>query len=450
MNYDIIEAFGQIAAEKNLPLDYVLETVEAALISAVKKKYPEAEENIRVDINRNEGEINVFLTKEVVEEVKEHGLQMTIEEASEFYEDVEIGQALEIPLPFEEFGRNAIGTAKQILIQKVREAEREKIYNDFKDKVGTLINGNVQQVEKGNILVGLGRAEAIIPAREQIKKEKFRQGDRIRAIITDVQNSNRGPQISLSRSSDDFLKKLFSLEVPEIAEKIIEIKAMAREAGERSKVAVYSHDDRIDAVGACVGVKGVRVQNIVRELNNERIDIVPWSAEPMIFVTKALAPAKIVNVDVFPEEAKMLVAVADDKLSLAIGKAGQNARLAAKITGWKINIMSETEYEALKKSEEAERVDIEEVAGVAPKMAQKLIQAGLETAQDVVEADMSKMLSIEGVGEKTAEKIKVSCETAIIEAAEAIEKELLEDESPQSGEMEFSPDDDSTPRMEDY
>lgn len=450
MNYDIIEAFGQIASEKNLPLDYVLETVEAALISAVKKKYPEAEENIRVDINRNEGEINVFLTKEVVEEVKIQGLQMTIEEASEFYEDVEIGQALEIPLPFEEFGRNAIGTAKQILIQKVREAEREKIYNDFKDKVGTLVNGNVQQVEKGSILLNLGRAEAIIPAREQIKKEKFRQGDRIRAIITDVQNSNRGPQISLSRSSDDFLRKLFSLEVPEIAEKIIEIKAMAREAGERSKVAVYSHDDRIDAVGACVGVKGVRVQNIVRELNNERIDIVPWSAEPMIFVTKALAPAKIVNVDVFPEESKMLVAVADDKLSLAIGKAGQNARLAAKITGWKINIMSETEYEALKKSEEAEKVDIEEVAGVAPKMAQKLIQAGLETAQDIVEADMSKMLNIDGVGEKTVEKIKASCETAIIEAAEAIEKELIEDESPQTGEMEFSPDDDSTPRMEDY
>jgi N utilization substance protein A len=450
MNYDIIEAFGQIAAEKNLALDYVLETVEAALISAVKKKYPSVEDNIRVDINRSEGEINVYLTKEVVEKINDPGLEMTVAEASEFYEDVEIGQQLEIPLPFEEFGRNAIATAKQILIQKVREAEREKIYNDFKDKVGQLITGNVQQIEKAGILVNLGRAEAIILMREQIKKEKFRQGDRIKAIITDVQNSNRGPQISLSRSSDDFLKKLFEHEVPEIAEKIIDIKAIAREAGERSKVAVYSNDDRIDAVGACVGVKGVRVQNIVRELNNERIDIVPWSSEPMIFVTKALAPAKIVNVDVFPEDSKMLVAVADDKLSLAIGKAGQNARLAAKLTGWKINIMSETEYEALKKSEEEERIDIETVADIAPKMIQKLIQAGFETAQDVINADIEKLTSIEGIGEKTAEKIRSACESAITVATEERTKALEEESVTQSGEMEFSPDDEVTPKMEDY
>ena len=420
------------------------------MVSAVKKKYPSVEDNIRVDINRSEGEINVYLTKEVVEKINDPGLEMTVTEASEFYEDVEIGQQLEIPLPFEEFGRNAIATAKQILIQKVREAEREKIFNDFKDKVGQLITGNVQQIEKAGILVNLGRAEAIILMREQIKKEKFRQGDRIKAVITDVQNSNRGPQISLSRSSDDFLRKLFENEVPEIAEKIIDIKAIAREAGERSKVAVYSNDDRIDAVGACVGVKGVRVQNIVRELNNERIDIVPWSSEPMIFVTKALAPAKIVNVDVFPEDSKMLVAVADDKLSLAIGKAGQNARLAAKLTGWKINIMSETEYEALKKSEEEERVDIETVTDIAPKMIQKLIQAGFETAQDVITADNEKLTSIEGIGEKTAEKIRSACETAITKAAEERARVLTEESVPQSGEMEFSPDDEVTPKMEDY
>jgi N utilization substance protein A len=450
MNYDIIEAFGQIAAEKNLAIDYVLETVDAALISAVKKKYPSVEDNIRVEINRGEGEINVYLTKEVVEKVEDSGLQMTVEEASEFYEDVEVGQQLEIPLPFEEFGRNAIATAKQILIQKVREAEREKIFNDFKDRVGELITGNVQQIEKAGILVNLGRAEAIILLRDQIKKEKFRQGDRIRAIITDVQNSNRGPQISLSRSSDDFLRKLFANEVPEIAEKIIDIKAIAREAGERSKVAVYSNDDRIDAVGACVGVKGVRVQNIVRELNNERIDIVPWSSEPMIFVTKALAPAKIVNVDVFLEESKMLVAVADDKLSLAIGKAGQNARLAAKLTGWKINIMSETEYEALKKSEEEERVDIEAVTDIAPRMLQKLLQAGFETAQDVVESKLERLTRIEGIGEKTAEKIRSYCETAIAAAAEERAKLAAEEDEGQTGEMEFSPDDEAVPRPEDY
>ena len=452
MNYDIIEAFRQIAAEKNLGIDYVLATVEDALISAVRKRFNLEEDNsvnIRVEIDRAQGEITIFITKRVVEVIESPIKEMTVTEASEFYEDVEIGQELDVPLPFESFGRNAILTVKQMLIQKVREAEREKIFNEYKDRVGELVTGSVQQIEKGNILVNLGRAEAIVPAREQIKKEKFRQGDRIKAIITEVQNANRGPQISLSRSSTDFLKKMFSLEVPEIAEKIIEIKAIAREAGERSKVAVSSNDSRIDAVGACVGVKGVRVQNIVRELNNERIDIVPYSSEPMIFVTKALAPAKIVNIDTFPEEQKMLVAVADDKLSLAIGKAGQNARLAAKLTGWKINIMSETEYEALKKSEELEKVDIEEVAGIGAKMIQKLIQSGFETAQDITAAGIEQIQNIDGIGPKTAEKILAACQEAVEEA----EKRLLDEAEGRlevSPELEFSPDDKAEPRIEDY
>jgi len=442
MNYDILEAFGQIAKEKNLELDYVLQTVESALASAVKKKY-NTEDNVRVEIDRTEGEIKVFLTKKVVEEVTNPGQEMTVEEASEYYEDVEIGQVLDVPMAFEDFGRNAIATAKQILIQRVREAEREKIFQEYKNRVGELVTGNVQQVDKGNIIVNLGRAEAIVPPREQIRKEKFRQGDRIRAVITEVQDTNRGPQITLSRASNDFLKKLFALEVPEIAERIIEIRAMAREAGERSKVAVYSNDDRIDAVGACVGVKGVRVQNIVRELNNERIDIVPWSSEPMIFVTKALAPAKIVNVDVYPPDKKMLVAVADDKLSLAIGKAGQNARLAAKLTGWKINIMSATEYDALKKSEEEEKVDIETIEEIGAKMIQKLLHSGFETAQDVIRADRERLMSVEGVGEKTADKIMAAC-TAAIEKA-AIEREKPEEPAPVASTLEFTPDDEEQP-----
>lgn len=452
MNYDIIEAFRQIASEKNLSIDYVLETVQDALVSAVRKRFNLEEDdttNIRADIDKAQGEITIFITKKVVEKVENKVVEMTIEEASEHYEDVEIGQELDVPLPFESFGRNAILTVKQMLIQKVREAEREKIYNEYKDKVGELVAGSVQQVEKGNILVNLGRAEAIVPIREQIKKEKFRQGDRIKAIITEVQNSNRGPQISLSRSSIDFLKKMFSLEVPEIAEKIIEIKAIAREAGERSKVAVLSHDSRIDAVGACVGVKGVRVQNIVRELNNERIDIVPFSSEPVIFVTKALAPAKIVNIDTFPEELKMLVAVADDKLSLAIGKAGQNARLAAKLTGWRINIMSETEYDALKKSEELEKVDIEDVTSISKKIIQKLIQAGFETAQDVIAADIERLQEVDGIGPKTAEKAIDACSEAV-EEAERRTLEEAEGRADGSAEMEFSPDDQAEPRVEDY
>jgi len=449
MNYDVIEALKQIAHEKNLELDYVLDTVKNAISSAVKKKYG-VEDNVRVEIDASNGEMSVFMTKTVVEKVTAPGTEMTVEEASEHYEDVEVGQVLDVPLPFEEFGRTAIGMAKQILIQKVREAEREKIFQEYKNKVGEMITGNVQQIDKGTIILNLGRAEAIMPQREQIKKEKFRQGDRVKAVILSVEDTNRGPVITVSRASNEFLKKLFEIEVPEIVEKIVQIKAIAREAGERSKVAVYSNDDRIDAVGACVGVKGVRVQNIVRELNNERIDIVPWSTEPMIFVTKSLAPAKIVNVDVFKDEKKMLVAVADDKLSLAIGKAGQNARLAAKLTGWKINIMSATEYDALKKSEEREKIDIETITDIGAKVMQRLIQAGYESVQDVLKVDESKLTEIEGIGVKTAEKIIEACKMALEKAEEEkakAEQGLLTGVKP---EMQFSPEDEAIIRPEDY
>lgn len=449
MNYDILEALTQIATEKNLGLDYVLETVESALAAAAKKKFGD-NDTIRAEIDRSSGDIKMYCTKKVVDQVSDKANEMTVAMAEEFYEDVEIGQELDVPIDFYEFGRNAIASAKQILIQKVREAEREHIYEEYSKKIGLLATGTVQQVDKGNILVNLGRAEGIILAKEQIKKEKFRQGDRIKAYIYDVQRTNRGPQISLSRASPDFLRKLFDVEVPEISEKIIEIKAIAREPGERSKVAVFSNDDRIDAVGACVGVKGVRVQNIVRELNNERIDIVPWSSESMIFVTKSLAPAKIVHVDIFNEDQKMLVIVADDKLSLAIGKAGQNARLAAKLTGWKINIMSETEYNALRQTEEMEKVDIEKIPEISEKMQAKLLSVGIETAQDVIVKGIDKMIEIEGVGKKTAERLLNIAKNAIDKKMVEIEKAAAGTEIEKPVEFKFSPDDSEAPRLKDY
>lgn len=449
MNYDILEALTQIATEKNLELDYVLETVESALVAAAKKKFGD-NDTIRAEIDRSSGDIRIYCTKKVVDKVSDTANEMTVAVAEEFYEDVEIGQELDIPIDFYEFGRNAIASAKQILIQKIREAEREQIYEEYSKKIGKLATGAVQQVDKGNILVNLGRAEGIILAKEQIKKEKFRQGDRIKAYVYDVKRTNRGPQISLSRSSPDFLSKLFEVEVPEISEKIIEIKAIAREPGERSKVAVSSNDDRIDAVGACVGVKGVRVQNIVRELNNERIDIVPWSSESMIFVTKSLAPAKIVHVDIFSEDQKMLVIVADDKLSLAIGKAGQNARLAAKLTGWKINIMSETEYNALRQTEEMEKVDIEEITEISKKMYTKLLSVGIETAQDIIAKGIDKMIEIEGVGKKTAERLLEIAKNAIDKKLVEIEKAAAESGIEKPVEFEFSPDDSEASRLKDY
>ena len=449
MQYDVLEALTHIATEKNLELEYVLETVEAALVAAAKKKFGE-NETIKADIDRLSGEIRMVCTKTVIDTVTDPVTEMTVEDAENYYEDVEIGQELDVPIDYMELGRNAIASAKQILIQKVREAERDQIYEEYINKVGQLITGTVQQSDKNNLIVNLGRAEGIVTVKEQIKKEKFRQGDRIKSYIYDVQRSNRGPQISLTRSSIEFLKKLFESEVPEIADKIIEIKAIAREPGERSKVAVYSNDDRIDAIGACVGVKGSRVQNIVRELNNERIDIVPWSSEPMIFVTKSLAPAKIVHVDIFHEEKKMLVVVADDKLSLAIGKTGQNARLAAKLTGWKINIMSETEYNALRQTEELEKVDIEEVTDISEKMRAKLLSVGIETAQDIVKKNVEKLIEIEGVGEKTAERLVEIGKDAINNKIIELEKAASESDIAKPVEFEFSPEDSETHRLEDY
>ncbi len=449
MQYDILEALTQISREKNLKLEYVLETVESALVAAARKKYT-TNESIRAEIDRITGEIKMYCTKKVVENVTDPMVEVSVKTAEEHYRDVEIGQELDFEIDFAEFGRNAIASAKQILIQKVREAEREQIIEEFSKKINELVSGTVQQIDKGNIIVNLGHAEGIILIKDQIKKEKFRQGDRIKAIIYDVQRSNRGPQINLSRASTDFLKKLFEQEVPEIAEKIIEIKAIAREPGERSKVAVYSNDDRIDAVGACVGVKGVRVQNIVRELNNERIDIVPWSSEPMIFVTKSLAPAKIVHVDIYNEEKKMLVVVDDDKLSLAIGKAGQNARLAAKLTGWKINIMSETEYNALRQTEEMEKVDIEAIKEITDKTRSKLLSVGIETAQDIISKGKDKLVEIEGIGDKTADRLIEIATAAIEKKLAEIEKAAAEGTGEKRVEYEFSPTDSDTPRPEDY
>jgi len=447
MQYDIMEALNQISRDKNLDMDYVLETVESALVAAAKKKY-ETNETIRAEIDRMSGEIKLYLTKKVVDTVTDPNIEIAVAQAEEFYEDVEVGQELDFEVDFLDFGRNAIASAKQILIQKVREAEREQIYVEYIKKVGDLVSGTVQQIDKGNIIVNLGRAEGIMLMKEQIKKEKFRQGDRIKSLIYDVQRTNRGPQISLSRGSADFLKKLFAREVPEIAEKIIDIKALSREPGERSKIAVYSNDDRIDAVGACVGVKGVRVQNIVRELNNERIDIVPWSSEPMIFVTKSLAPAKIVHVDVYHEDKKMLVVVADDKLSLAIGKAGQNARLAAKLTGWKINIMSETEYNALRQTEEMEKVDIDVITDITEKMRAKLLSVGIETAQDIIHKGINKLIDIDGVGERTAERLLEIAQKAIEAKLAEIERATIEAGQDKPVEYEFSPSDAEAPRAE--
>lgn len=417
MTYDILEALALIAREKNIDLDVVINNVEESLLAAAKKRYPDLD-NLSFKLSRQSGEITMIAVKKVVEEVTDKMMEILLDDARELDKTAELGDEMEIFLEVdEEFGRNAIGTAKQVLIQKVRESERDKIYDEFIERVGQLASGSVQQIDKGNLIINLGKAEAILPIKEQIPREKYRQGDRIRAYILDVQKMTSGPQIILSRVSNEFLKKLFELEVPEIFERVIEIRAIAREPGERTKLAVYSADERIDPVGACVGIKGVRVQSIVRELNNERIDIIPFSSNPELFVTRALAPAKVMEIDVFEDEEAMTVAVEDEKLSLAIGKAGQNARLASKLTGWKINIMSETEYNDMKKREAEDLVEIGGMEGVGSKLKEKLVLYDYVTVQLLAKADVKDLVKIDGIGPKKAETLIERARDFVMEIA---------------------------------
>jgi len=426
MSFDTLEAMTLIAREKNIDMDLVIETVEAGLLAAARKKYGYID-NLSFKFDSNEGELTMISLRTVVDTVTDPYTEISLDEARELDPEAELDDQMEIYIdPVEEFGRNAITSAKQILIQRIREAERDRIYDEYISRVGQMVSGTVQQVDKGNVIVNLGRAEAILPIREQIAREKYRQGDRVRAIILNVEKSMKGPQIVLSRASTDFILRLFELEVPEIFEKIIEIRAIAREPGERTKLAVYSADDRIDPVGACVGIKGVRVQSIVRELNNERIDIVAYASSSEVFVTRALAPAKVVTIDVFDEEKGMTVAVEDDKLSLAIGKNGQNARLASRLTGWKINIMSETEYSEMKRREAELMVPIGMLSGVGDVLEERLVEADINTVQDLAASSAEELSEIEGIGAKTAERL---IERAIEYLEEVEEKRRQEEEA---------------------
>ncbi|HYR69336.1 MAG TPA: transcription termination factor NusA [Candidatus Dormibacteraeota bacterium] len=404
MNYELMEAMAQIAREKSVDKAILVETLEAGLLSAGRKRFgPNA--NIEVRFDEASGRIVMRLKRSVVEDADDLGLEVDLAEARTIEPDITIGQELVQELSLEELGRNAIAAAKQVLVQRVREAERERIYEDYHDRVGEMVRGTVQQVDRGNIYVKLDRSEAILPPREQIARDRYHQGDHIKAFIIAVDKLARGPQIILSRTHPEFLRRLFEAEVPEVAEKIIELKGIAREPGSRAKVSVLSNDDKIDAVGACVGIKGSRVQAIVRELGGEKIDIVPFSQDPVVFVTRALSPAKVLEAQVVEADQKILVTVADDQLSLAIGKGGQNARLAAKLTGWKIDLISKSERERQREFERRVRIDIEELQGAGPKLREKLIREGIETVQDLLKTPLTELLAIQGVGEKTAEKL---------------------------------------------
>ncbi len=407
LNYEVLEALRQIAQEKNVNRDLVIETLEMGLISAAKKRFGTGD-NVEVNFDNNSGEIVVEAVKKIVadDSVEDPGIQIGVTQARKADTDAKVGGEVRFRLNFADFGRNAIQTTRQVLVQRVREAEREKIYEDYQGRIGEIISGTVQQISRGDILVNLGRTEAIIPLKEQIRKERYRQGDPIRAYLLEVSRSAKGPQVVLSRTHPVFLERLFQLEVPEIYEGVIEIKAVSREPGVRAKIAVYSNDARIDPVGACVGMKGSRVQAVVRELSSERIDIVPWSEDEAIFLSRALNPATVRRVVIDRREKRMSAIVDDDQLSLAIGKEGQNARLASQLTGWHVDIMTETRYEEIQTERQATTVPLAEVAGTGQVTRNRLESAGILSANDLVRVSLNTLLNVPGIGETIAEKLQ--------------------------------------------
>lgn len=424
LNYEVLEALRQIAQEKNVNRDLVIETLEMGLISAAKKRFGTGD-NVEVNFDNSSGEIIVEAVKEVVADglVEDPGIQIGVTQARKADTDAKVGGELRLRLNFTDFGRNAIQTTRQVLVQRVREAEREKIYEDYQGRIGEIISGTVQQISRGDILVNLGRTEAVIPLKEQIRKERYRQGDPIRAYLLDVLRTAKGPQVVLSRTHPVFLERLFQLEVPEIYEGVIEIKAVSREPGVRAKIAVYSNDARIDPVGACVGMKGSRVQAVVRELSSERIDIVPWSDDEAIFLSRALNPATVRRVVIDRREKRMSAIVDDDQLSLAIGKEGQNARLASQLTGWHVDIMTETRYDEIQAERQATTVPLVEVAGTGQVTRDRLEAAGILSANDLVRVSFNMLLKVPGIGETTAEKLRETAQEAVNEKISAYREE---------------------------
>ncbi|QFF98570.1 transcription termination/antitermination protein NusA [Psychrobacillus glaciei] len=346
MSSDFLDALTALEKQKGISRNVLIEAIEAALVTAYKRNFNQAQ-NVRVDINLATGTMLVYSRKDVVEEVTDERLQISLEDANIINPHYVIGDVVEEEVTPRNFGRIAAQTAKQVVTQRVREAERGLIYEEYVDREDDIVNGIVERLDARNIYVGLGKVEAVLPVNEQIQTETYRPHDRIKVYITKVERTTRGPQVFVSRTHPGLLRRLFEMEVPEIFEGIVEIKSIAREAGDRSKISVFAHKEEIDPVGSCVGAKGARVQTIVNELNGEKIDIVEWSEDPVVFVANALSPSKVLDVQVNEDEKSTTVVVPDYQLSLAIGKRGQNARLAAKLTGWKIDIKSETDAREL-------------------------------------------------------------------------------------------------------
>lgn len=397
-----------VVKDKGIDRAIIIEALEEAMRTAAKKKFGQMCD-IEAHYNEDKGIIEVFIFKQVVEKVEDSKTQISLKDARKEDPDIQVGDSLGILVPMEEFGRIAAQTVKQVIIQRVRDAEKEIIYEEFKDRLGEIVSGIVRRIEKKDIIVDLGKTEAILPHKEQIPRENFRPGDRLRALIIEIQRDSKGPQVVLSRTSPAFLAKLFESEVPEIYEGIVTIESVAREAGSRSKIAVKSNDPDVDPVGACVGMKGSRVQSVVQELRGEKIDIVPWSNDVVANVQHALSPAEVVKVILDEKAHSMEVVVPDDQLSLAIGRKGQNVRLAVELTGWNIDIKSESEAEEqITKA----RKEFQLMENIGELTIEVLIANGFRTLEDIIEAEIEELATLPGIDESSAQKLKDKAESA--------------------------------------
>src|SRR5271156_1325690 len=402
---EMLQVADAVAREKGIDREEVLQAMEQAIQKAGRSKYG-AEHDIRAEIDRANGDIRLKRFREVVETVENEATQMTLAEAQRRNPDAQLGDFIIDSLPPIDFGRIAAQTAKQVIVQRVREAERERQFKEYKDRVGEIVNGLVKRVEFGNVTVDLGRAEAILRRDELLPRETFRQGERVRAYIYDVRQEVRGPQIFLSRTHPQFMAKLFAQEVPEIYDNIIEIRAVARDPGSRAKIAVLSHDSSIDPIGACVGMRGSRVQAVVQELQGEKVDIIPWSPQAATFVVNALAPAEVTKVVLDEEAGRVEVVGPDEQLSLAIGRRGQNVRLASQLTRWAIDILTEAEESDRRQEEFRRRSGLfVEALDVDDMIAGLLVTEGFTTVEELAFTPIEEVAAIEGFDENVAEEL---------------------------------------------
>jgi N utilization substance protein A len=418
----------QISRDKGIDRELLIEAIEEAVMSAAKKRYGQRRD-LEVRYNDEFGEVELFQFRTVVEDVDDEQTEISLDEARLLDPDVQMNDELGSKMEnVSELGRIAAQSAKQVIIQKMKDAESDVIYEMYRDRKGEVVNGIVQRFERGNMIVNLGRTDAILPAKEQMPRKTYRQGDRIRAYLLDVRQSTRDPQLVLSRIRNEFLSKLFTLEVPEIAEGIVKIMGVSREPGSRAKIAVSSIESDVDPVGACVGMKGSRVQNVVQELQGEKIDIVPWSPDPARFVSNALAPAQVSLVVVDEEKKTLLVVVPDDQLSLAIGRQGQNVRLASTLLGWKIDVKSEQRYAKMMSEGFQTLLDVD---GVDERLAEQLCDADITSAVELAEAQVESLIGVKGIDVEKA--------NLLVAAAKNIAGKTSEDEGEARGEAAEAP-----------